>query len=1255
VRYFGDYELLEEIARGGMGVVYKARQVSLNRPVALKMILAGQLASEADVRRFRTEAEAAANLDHPHIVPIYEVGEHEGQHYFSMKLIDGGSLAGAVGSGQWAVGSKESQSRAARLVAQVARAVHHAHQRGILHRDLKPGNILLEWRAGDVSRPVPHVTDFGLARRVEGDGSLTHTGAVVGTPGYMAPEQARSEKILTTAVDVYGLGAILYDLLTGRPPFRAATPLETVLQVMDREPERPRHVNRRVDRDLETICLKCLEKDAKKRYGSAEALAEDLERWLAGEPIRARKAGTRERVVKWVRRRPAVAALVSLVVVVGLLGLAGVVWQWQRAEQKAHDEEAARQRADGLRLTALSSVALQTDPIQALLLAIEGAHRAPGLFANNALLTALEACHEEYRFPGDWAQFSPDGRRILTVADGPNNGFAVAVVIRDAASGREITRIPTFTTTFAAFSSDGRLVVTWYSGVETIMDGAGATTIYTDRVARVWEAATGKLLGMVKGHAGRITSAAFSPDGRRLVTASVDKTARVWDVATLRELAAFPHAFGLESARFSPDGRHVLVVSSFNFHVLRYPTGTGPRVVIDRQEVIYPRSVKSVTGSHGDAGVWGQGSYHLGVLPVHVWDPITRQPDQVVSREFLLARTAGFIASAGPGALLAASAFPYRFRVPDRTSITLGPAGFSTDGTRLLVPGVQADDRWTNQAVVLVYDVATGMLRATLKEQANVQSQPHLVRCSPDGHRVLAISNTRGYVWDVDTGQEIAILKGHAQRITAAAFSPDGREIVTGSWDRTARVWDAGSGAERVVLRGHEGTVSAAEFSPDGRRVLTTSDDRTVRVWNVDRSRGYARELRGHKAAVTTVEFSRDGKFLLTGSEDTTTRLWDAVGGREMLVFKGHTDPWLARSGAALLGPVCSAHFSPDGRWVLTAGADPRARLRASRDSKAREKDLPFAPTRLWDAATGKEVRAFPGHECTLHFAIFSPDGRRVLTAERDRVQTEYVLPSGEAYGRSATGSSNYPTVACLYETATGKELLTLPHKGPINAAWFSRDGRRILTCAGGRDQHPVIWDAATGKRLQVLEPPSGLFSPDERLVGALPKLNPGYFDFVSGKQLFTLRGPDLSPATAISPDGKRILTGFGGEGPCLLWDATTGKRLASLEGHKRQIRSAGFSHAGHLIVTTSDDGTARLWDADGTERFTLTGHRAAVLAAAFSPDDRYVATASADGTVRVWPVDPLPVAEGVRAGHGWQLTEAERRRFEIEPREGEP
>jgi hypothetical protein len=281
---FGDYELLAELGRGGMGVVFKANQVHLRRTVALKMMLSGPMASSSDLQRFKTEAEAIAALRHPHIVSVHEVGEIDGRAYFSMDFIDGVSLAQRLADGP------VPGRVAARYLVKIARAIQHAHDHRILHRDLKPSNILLD------AEDQPHVTDFGLAKRLDHSTLHTQTGAILGTPSYMAPEQAAGARELTPAVDIYGLGAVLYELLTGRAPFRAETPLDTVLQVLESQPAPPRLLNPKVEKDLETICLKCLEKEPKRRYASAEGLAADLERYLAGESIQARSANLMVRI-----------------------------------------------------------------------------------------------------------------------------------------------------------------------------------------------------------------------------------------------------------------------------------------------------------------------------------------------------------------------------------------------------------------------------------------------------------------------------------------------------------------------------------------------------------------------------------------------------------------------------------------------------------------------------------------------------------------------------------------------------------------------------------------------------------------------------------------------------------------------------------------------------------------------------------------------------------------------------------------------
>src|SRR6266403_1352122 len=304
---FGDYELLEKMGHGGQGLVYRARQKSLNRTVALKIIGLGQLATKTQLKRFHLEAEAAASLDHPCIVPIYEIGERDGSCYFSMKLVEGGPLDEVV--------SREPMPtrRAAELLAKLARAVHYAHERGVLHRDVKPGNILLD------AKGEPHLTDFGLARLAETESTVTRTTDFLGTPSYMAPEQARGRDPasagLTSATDIYGLGAVFYHLVTGHPPFAGGTTYETVRLLLETDPRQPRLLNPKIDRDLNTICLKCLEKDPKGRYSSALALAEDLECWLKHQPIQARHTGVLARGRKWLQRNPTSAVLVACLVV----------------------------------------------------------------------------------------------------------------------------------------------------------------------------------------------------------------------------------------------------------------------------------------------------------------------------------------------------------------------------------------------------------------------------------------------------------------------------------------------------------------------------------------------------------------------------------------------------------------------------------------------------------------------------------------------------------------------------------------------------------------------------------------------------------------------------------------------------------------------------------------------------------------------------------------------------------------------------
>lgn len=605
-RYFGDFELIEEIAQGGMGVVYKARQLSLKRMVALKLIRTGELANESEVARFHAEAKAAAHMDHPNIVPIYAVGAHEGRQYFSMKLMEGGSLAERVSDFKSPLSDREISA----LLATVARAVHYAHQRGFLHRDLKPGNILLD------AQGRPHVTDFGLAKPIEGDLSLTLSGAIMGSPSYVAPEQAAGAKQLTTAADVYSLGAILYQLLTGCPPFTGATVMETLHKVIHEEPERPSVIRLgrqratcsgaggahpisqcdqnhhapaavRMDSELETICLKCLEKAPARRYGSAEALADDLERWLRREPIRARPATSAERLVKWMRRNPLLAGSIALILSLAVAGLTGVLWQWREAmAARRTAERATREREEqlwqslaqqahysrksgriGQRTNALAAVAvaasirpsleLRNEALAALLLPDIGrrlswkeepswahplcydadlAHYVPYSKAGQILVCRAgdhSVVQEVGRVEGRmrFATFSPDGR-FLGVVFGDDNASG-KLTVWDWQGGGQTGAVAPVRAAWGIqsidFTEDGSEVL--YASAESRC------------IARMHMAsgrALGPLLTNVNAHLLRL-----SPSGRRIALAS-EQQIEVWELSPprLAVKAALPAGLG---------------------------------------------------------------------------------------------------------------------------------------------------------------------------------------------------------------------------------------------------------------------------------------------------------------------------------------------------------------------------------------------------------------------------------------------------------------------------------------------------------------------------------------------------------------------------------------------------------------------------------------------------------------------------------------------------------------------------------------
>jgi WD40 repeat protein/serine/threonine protein kinase len=976
IRYFGDYDLLEKVAQGGMGVVYKARQVTLNRTVAVKLILAGQLASENDVRRFYSEAEAAAKLDHPNIVPIHEVGEHESQHYFSMGFVEGESLAAKVADGPLPL------REAAALVKTIAQAVQYAHEQGIIHRDLKPANVLLD-KSGQ-----PRVTDFGLAKQVDADSSLTATGDVIGTPSYMSPEQARGEtEKVGPLSDVYSLGAVLYCLLTGRPPFRAASHLDTLRQVLEQEPVSIRQLNPQVDCDLETICLKTLEKEPSQRYVSAQAFVEDLERYLNGHPIQARPIGRVARGWRWCKRNPVFAGLAgSVATLLLILAIAGSI----AADRQASLETRQRQIADRrlyVRQIAIAQLHWANGDVEAAWLSLNACRSDLRGWEYNYLYSLFN--RNQQTMKGNFrvvtsVAFSPDGRRIVGSGDD-------TVTVWDAESGQDTLTISVWRQLIlsVAFSPDGRRIV---GGLE-------------DGTVRVWDATSGENVFALRGHDGPVASVAYSPDSQQIVSGGGDNTLKVRDAESgQKTLTLVGHSGPVTSVAFSPDGQRIVSGSrglqpkpgelkvwdaKSGKEVFALKGHTGPVTSV----AFSPDGQRIVSGSHGlkwkteELKIWDTKSGRMAFT----------SPDgqQTVSSSHGLRHKPGELkvwdAKSGQ------EAFTLKGLMDSVLSV-----GFSPDGRRIVRGGYGQVKVWDFEGIqemttvkgstadvisfalssdyrqivssdgdtVTVKDAESGQEIITLKGQtAGVKR----LAFSRDGQRIFSLADKMIKVWDAQSGRETLNLKGHDNEITCVSISPDGQRIVSGSRfsdltrpkDRARiKVWDVESGQEMLTLQGHDRWVSTVAFSPDSRQIVSSSRDHTVKVWDAQTGQETL-ILKGHEHFVLCVAFSSDGQRIVSGSIDGTLKLWEVKSGQEPLTLEGHTDS------------IIGAAFSPDGLRIVSASYD--------------------NTLKVWDVATGQDLFTLEGPSGRILSVSFSPDGRQIASGGFDQTAKVWTVKFWDA------------------------------------------------------------------------------------------------------------------------------------------------------------------------------------------------------------------------------------------------------------------
>ena len=1196
----GRYTLVEAIGEGGMGSVYLANQTHpVRRQVALKLIKTG-MDSRAVLARFEAERQALALMDHPHIARVYDGGTSEaGQPFFVMELVRGEPITGYCDRQRLTVQSRLE------LFAAVCQAVQHAHQKGIIHRDLKPGNVLVTEVDG---RPTLKIIDFGIAKATEfqlTDQSFADTGAIVGTPAYMSPEQADPSSMdIDTRTDIYALGVILYELLTGSPPldagqFKRGAILEMLRMVREVDPPRPStkvsaaedlpniaasrdvdpaYLKRALRGDLDWIVMKALEKDRTRRYETANGFAADILRHLAHEPVVAAPPSRAYRVRKFVRKHRGAVIAASLVLMALLAGIAGTTWGLIRAD-RALVAEAKRVNERDQALEKEAQRVYERD------VAIKTANDRADDLKHRLGVSDMVAAQTAY-----------DNRDVVLAAERLDNvppeqrGWEWHYLKRQTRGG--------------LFTLYGHLGAV--SGVSFSPDGTRIATGSDDGTVKVWDARTGApLLDLKDPTSGRSETKrlAWSDPGR--VPDSIDTTT------------------GILSVSFSPDGTRIVAGTTDNSRVWDARTGTllldlkvyTTRPISNRDwRYVYSASF-SPDGTRIVTGSFDGRSGHA-----KVWDARTGTP--LVERKGQM------------GAVSSAS--------------------FSPDGARMVTDG--------GGVAAQVWDARTGAPLLEFKGPRTAV-QPHCVSFSPDGKRIATSTNLmfmNGAIvqlWDARTGAPLHEFKGHAAAVTSMAFSPDGARIVTGGRDNLAKVWDARTGTLLLDLKGHTGWVGSVSFSPDGLWIVTGSDDHTAKLWDARTGTPLLELERKTDAlyienklptpSVWNVSFSPDGTRIISGTNGSSAdkqTVWDARTGTPLLELEGNT-----------------GLFSPDGARIATGSGfgtavkvwDGQTGTKLFESAKGERwekvKGLSFSPdgTRILivrdggaevlDARTGTSLLELMQRTEQLWSGSFSPDGTRiaigggrtvtVCDARTGTKQLEFkghkstvVSVSFDSDGARIVSCSQL--TATVWDARTGAPNFELKgHTAEVSGASFSPDGRRIIT--GGGDQSVKVWDARTGALLLGLRGRTGRFSPDgTRIVTGGENNTVTVWDAPTESTVIELKGRTDRLAmggVSFSPDGTRIGTACL-DGTVEVWDARTGTPLLELKHFENTAFRVWFSPDGTRVVSRGNQ--SQLWDARTGQEVKGEPIPPATGPGRISPDGRRIAHV-AGNRVALIPLQP--------------------------------